>query len=179
MGNLTNDVMFCFQQLCQVDADYICEELSPVGAAVAPRVVIAPLREDIHRLATAPTTPQMTRTTQLCDTQSTATEPWRLDIPSDEYLFNHRRLLTCCVRLSPEKEPGAFVRLCAELVRRGVLLDGSRHELVPVLCASTKGAYADAVRAEFLSVTKTRGYVSIYLVLFIYVYVGNVTDQLM
>ena len=27
-----------------------------MGAAVAPRVVIAPLREDIHRLATAPTT---------------------------------------------------------------------------------------------------------------------------
>ena len=54
------------------------------------------------------------------------------------------------------------MRLCAELVRRGVLLDGSKHELVPVLCASTKGAYADAVRAEFLSVTKTRGYVSYY-----------------
>ena len=168
--------MFC-SQLCQVDADYICEELSPVGAAVAPRVVIAPLREDIHRLATTPTTTQMTQTTQLCDTQSTATEPWRLDIPSDEY-FNHRRLLTCCVRLSPEKEPESFVRLCAELVRRGVLLDGSKHELVPVLCASTKGDYADAVRAEFLSVTKTRGYVSFYLVLFIYVYVGNVNDQL-
>ena len=104
-----------------------------MGAAVAPRVVIAPLREDIHRLATAPTT-QMTLTTQLCDTENTGWAPWRLDIPSDEY-FNHRRLLTCCVRLSPEKEPGSFVRLCAELVRRGVLLDGSRHELVPVLCA--------------------------------------------
>ena len=64
--------MFCFPQLCQVDADYMCEELSPVGAAVAPRVVIAPLREDIHRLATTPTTTQMTQTTQLCDTQSTA-----------------------------------------------------------------------------------------------------------
>lgn len=152
--------VFC-SQLCQVDADYMCEELSPVGAAVAPRVVIAPLREDIHRLATAPT--QMTtRTTQLCDTENTGWAPWRLDIPSDEESFNHRRLLTCCVRLSPEKEPGSFVRLCAELVRRGVLLDGSRHELVPVLCASTKGAYADAVRSEFLSVTKTRGYVSIY-----------------
>ena len=151
-----------------------------MGAAVAPRVVIAPLREDIHRLATAPTTTQttqMTRTTQLCDTENTGWAPWRLDIPSDES-FNHRRLLTCCVRLSPEKEPGAFVRLCAELVIRGVLLDGSRHELVPVLCASTKGAYADAVRAEFLSVTKTRGYVSFYLVPLIYVYVGNVTDQL-
>ena len=57
------------------------------------------------------------------------------------------------------------MRLCAELVRRGVLLDGSKHELVPVLCASTKGDYADAVRAEFLSVTKTRGYFSFYFFL--------------
>jgi len=68
--------MFC-SQLCQVDADYICEELSPVGAAVAPRVVIAPLREDIHRLATTPTTTQMTRTTQLCAPENTGWAPWR------------------------------------------------------------------------------------------------------
>lgn len=81
-------------------------------------------------------------------------------------------MLTCCVRLSPEKEPESFVRLCAELVRRGVLLDGSKHELVPVLCASTKGDYADAVRAEFLSVTKTRGYVSFYFFFtFVFTYV--------
>ena len=157
--------------LCQVDADYLCEELSPAGAAVAPGVVIAPLREDVHALATTHARTPMTTATAKLDDDGAHLErvaPWRLDaVPGQDARF----LLTCCVRLSPEKEPERFVSLCAELVRRGVVLGGDdparsdgggtseRLEIVPVLCASTAGAYAESVRSRFLDVTNGRGLV--------------------
>ncbi len=176
--------------LCQVDADYLCEELAPAGTAVAPGVVIAPLREDVHALATTRTSTTQLATTQLATTQLATAKldddsrvdnstseahlervaPWRLDaVPGRATRF----LLTCCVRLSPEKEPERFVSLCAELVRRGVVLGGDdpagggsdgggtseRAEIVPVLCASTAGAYAESVRSRFLQITNGRGLV--------------------
>ena len=156
--------------LCQVDADYLCEELSPAGAAVAPGVVIAPLREDVHALATTHARTPMTTTTKLDDDGAhlERVAPWRIDaVPGQDARF----LLTCCVRLSPEKEPERFVSLCAELVRRGIVLRGDdparsdgggtseRLEIVPVLCASTAGAYAESVRSRFLDVTNGRGLV--------------------
>lgn len=155
--------------LCQVDADYLCEELSPAGAAVAPGVVIAPLREDVHALATHAQTPMTPATTaengaELDETGAHRLErvaPWRLDaVPGQN---TPRFLLTCCVRLSPEKEPERFVSLCAELVRRGVVLGGTNEpgatEIVPVLCASTAGDYAETIRAKFLDATRGKGLV--------------------
>ena len=47
-----------------------------------------------------------------------------------------RHLLTCCVRLSPEKEPERFVALAEELQRQGSL---SRLGLRPILCGSARG----------------------------------------
>ena len=155
--------------LCQVDADYLCEELSPAGAAVAPGVVIAPLREDVHALATHAQTPMTPATTaengaELDETGAQHLErvaPWRLDaVPGQN---TPRFLLTCCVRLSREKEPERFVSLCAELVRRGVVLGGTNEpgttEIVPVLCASTAGDYAETIRAKFLDATRGKGLV--------------------
>ncbi len=46
---------------------------------------------------------------------------------------NSRRLLLCCVRLSPEKEPERFVALVEQLQSRGAL---ARLGLTPLLCAS-------------------------------------------
>ena len=86
--------------------------------------------------------------------------PWRLDaVPGQN---TPRFLLTCCVRLSREKEPERFVSLCAELVRRGVVLGGTNEpgttEIVPVLCASTAGDYAETIRAKFLDATRGKGW---------------------
>ena len=128
------------------------------------------LREDVHALATHARTPMTTATAKLDDDGAhlERVAPWRLDaVPGQDARF----LLTCCVRLSPEKEPERFVSLCAELVRRGVVLGGDdparsdgggtseRLEIVPVLCASTAGAYAESVRSRFLDVTNGRGLV--------------------
>lgn len=55
--------------------------------------------------------------------------------------------------------------LCAELVRRGVVLGGKSKpgsattEIVPVLCASTSGEYAETIRAKFLDATRGEGLV--------------------
>lgn len=152
--------------LCQADADYMCEELSPVGVAVAPGVVIAPLREDVHALATHAQTPTAMTPAESDSRKNCASlervAPWRLDaVPGHDARF----LLTCCVRLSPEKEPERFVSLCAELVRRGVVLGGKSKpgsattEIVPVLCASTSGEYAETIRAKFLDATRGEGLV--------------------
>ena len=46
------------------------------------------------------------------------------------------RLLLCCVRLSPEKEPQRFVELAEALQARGAL---ARLGLTPLLCASASG----------------------------------------
>ena len=102
------------------DADFIAERLSPPGVAVAPRVVLPPLREDVRSLALAES-----------PNASTASA---------------RTYLTCCVRLSPEKEPERFLNLCRWLAARDALRSAS---LVPVLCASTRGAYADSMRSRF------------------------------
>ena len=106
--------------LSRDDADFVAERLSPPGIAVAPRVVLPPLREDVRSLALAES-----------PNASTASA---------------RTYLTCCVRLSPEKEPERFLNLCRWLAARDALRSAS---LVPVLCASTRGAYADSMRSRF------------------------------
>jgi glycosyltransferase involved in cell wall biosynthesis len=110
--------------LCREDADFVAERLSPPGIAVAPRVVLPPLREDVRALAESPA-------------ESTS---------ADAVSVSERKYLTCCVRLSPEKEPENFLRLCRWLAARDALRSAS---LVPVLCASTRGEYAASVRSRF------------------------------
>ncbi|KAI8474837.1 MAG: hypothetical protein J3K34DRAFT_517917 [Monoraphidium minutum] len=58
--------------------------------------------------------------------------------------FGARPYLTCCVRLSPEKEPLRFVELVAELQRRGAL---QRHGLVPLMVGAADSEYARRVKA--------------------------------
>lgn len=48
----------------------------------------------------------------------------------------HRRYLTCCVRLSPEKEPHRFVEVIEELQRRGSL---DRLGVVPLMAGAGWG----------------------------------------
>lgn len=50
-----------------------------------------------------------------------------------------RSYLTCCVRLSPEKEPHRFVELVEELARQGSL---QRLAITPLMCASATTPYA-------------------------------------
>ncbi|KAK9803331.1 hypothetical protein WJX73_003980 [Symbiochloris irregularis] len=60
-------------------------------------------------------------------------------------LVGKRIYLTCCVRLSPEKEPLRFVDLVEQLARSGAL---QQHQITPVLVGSAKSAFADLVRAK-------------------------------
>jgi hypothetical protein len=150
--------------LCPADAEYVTERLSPAGAAVAPAVVLPPLRDDVRRLAVATTTaatattaapqsgdediarvspppPPPTTTT----THPAVKKPWHRPAPASSFSADgshhrHRVFVTCCVRLSPEKEPERFIELVEELARRGVLED---DKVVPLLCASTQGEYAE------------------------------------
>ena len=107
--------------LCRDDADFVTEHLSPPGVAVAPRVVHPPLREDLRVLADQPE-------------NAGKREP------------PERKYFTCCVRLSPEKEPGRFIALLEWLNRQE---EFKASGIVPVLCASTQGSHADAIRRKF------------------------------
>ena len=119
--------------LCADDADVIASTLAPESFAVAPRVIPPPLRGDVRALASSSPAP-------LLGARAVASSP-----------VARRRYLTCCVRLSPEKDPEFFVALAEALSARGAL---ASLGVVPLLCASTPGAFADALRAR---VTKVGG----------------------
>ena len=53
-----------------------------------------------------------------------------------EHPLKGRKYLTCCVRLSPEKEPERFVRLVEHLAKSGAL---QRLGIVPLMCGSATG----------------------------------------
>ena len=121
--------------LCDEDADHLARRLAPPRVALAPRVILPPLRDDIRTLALA-------------------TDPTPQDAAPNDASTATRRYLTCVSRLSPEKEPERFVALAEALERRGALRpDG----IVPLLCASTPGAYADTVRDRFHAVASRVG----------------------
>tara|TARA_B110000977_G_scaffold180808_2_gene240872 strand:- start:18247 stop:20322 length:2076 start_codon:yes stop_codon:yes gene_type:complete len=122
--------------LCGDDADFIANNLHPPGVAVAPRIVLPPLREDVRMSSAA---------------QSRASE----DLA--ETCDANRTYLTCVVRLSPEKEAERFVNLVGALARRGVFdWSSKKPNIFPVLCASTKGPYADSIRTAFKVAAKGR-----------------------
>lgn len=116
--------------LCGEDADHLARRLAPPRVALAPRIILPPLRDDVRKLALA-------------------TDP----TPNDAA---PRRYLTCVSRLSPEKEPERFVALVEALERRGALR-ADDDGIVPLLCASTSGTYADTVRDRFRAVASRVG----------------------
>ena len=60
----------------------------------------------------------------------------------------HRKLLTCVVRLSPEKEPETFIALAAALHRSGAL---QRLSMTPLMLATAQTRYAEDLRSRFRS----------------------------
>ncbi|KAA6428956.1 MAG: hypothetical protein FRX49_01066 [Trebouxia sp. A1-2] len=56
-----------------------------------------------------------------------------------------RPYLTCCVRLSPEKQPHRFVELVEELAHQGMV---QQLGIIPVMCASATTPYALALVAR-------------------------------
>jgi glycosyltransferase involved in cell wall biosynthesis len=65
---------------------------------------------------------------------------------SGQWPAAERSLLLCCVRMSPEKQPGQFVAVAAELTCTGVL---SRLGVVPTLLAASATPFAESVVHEF------------------------------
>ncbi|KAK9821406.1 hypothetical protein WJX74_010366 [Apatococcus lobatus] len=59
-----------------------------------------------------------------------------------------RRYLTCCVRLSPEKEPDRFVDLVYRLHSSSAL---QRLKVTPLLIGSSKSSYAEGIKARLRS----------------------------
>lgn len=56
-----------------------------------------------------------------------------------------RPYLTCCVRVSPEKEPHRFVEVVEELAHQGIV---QQLGIIPVMCASATSPYALALVAR-------------------------------
>ncbi|KAK9864462.1 hypothetical protein WJX84_004656 [Apatococcus fuscideae] len=56
-----------------------------------------------------------------------------------------RKYMTCCVRLSPEKEPDRFVNLVEALHRKAVL---NRLQVIPLLIGASKTPYADGIKSR-------------------------------
>ena len=114
------------------------------------QVLLCALREDMRQLPLSLPSP-LPREEQL-----TSKLEWH-PAAADEYL-RARPYLTCCVRLSPEKEPHRFVELVEELARRGVFglqgvttdetdgagaaRSGRQPGLVPLMVGSAKDEYA-------------------------------------
>ncbi|CAK0761886.1 hypothetical protein CVIRNUC_002903 [Coccomyxa viridis] len=107
--------------LSRSDAEYITQHYLPAAAPAPcrPQVLLPALRKDMERLA-------------LPACGAAAQGGGRT-----------RRLLLCCMRLSPEKEPQRFVELAEALQARGVL---ARLGLTPLLCASATGEYAEGLK---------------------------------
>ena len=81
-------------------------------------------------------------------------------VPGQNTLGSCSRAASACPREGARtvREP-----VCRALVRRGVVLGGTNEpgttEIVPALCASTAGDYAETIRAKFLDATRGKGLV--------------------
>lgn len=127
-----------------------CGVRSKDAAPPGIQVLLCALREDMRRLPMSLPSP-LPR-----EKQVTSTLQWH-PAAADEYL-RARPYLTCCVRLSPEKEPHRFVELVEELARRGIFglqgvtgdvtdraeeaRSGRQPGLVPLMVGSAKDEYA-------------------------------------
>jgi hypothetical protein len=105
------------------------------------QVLLPALREDLRQLGSASSS---TSPSALPEPSPSACPP---NGNSDDdaaaaataaLFVSSRPYLTCCVRLSPEKEPHRFVELVEELARRGAL-----DCITPLMVASSSDAYAE------------------------------------
>jgi hypothetical protein len=104
----------------------------PVGGRMEVQVLLCALREDMRKLPSPLPLLDIDRLSTL-DSHKEAEE-----------FVRARPYLTCCVRLSPEKEPDRFVSLVEELARRGVFRQPQHGvaELMPLLIGSSNDAYS-------------------------------------
>lgn len=124
------------------DAKYLQHEMGvsrPSGAPEA-RALLPPLREDIRQMALqkpGPGTLNGEEATAVADRSND-----RANVPLAEWRKG-RRFLSCCVRLSPEKNADLF----ASLVEHLAPFLGS-HGIVPLLCAGANSAdpYAQSIK---------------------------------
>ncbi|CAL8468103.1 g7642 [Coccomyxa elongata] len=125
--------------LSRSDAQYIQKQLlgSSTIASHLPVVLLPALRSDMEGLPLPPDTAQ-NQLSQSAHCSATS-------LPQSEQPMKRRRNLTCCVRLSPEKEPERFVAIVEQLARSGAL---QRLGIVPLMCGSATGPYADGLKAR-------------------------------
>eukprot|EP00798_Chlamydomonas_sp_ICE-L_P013836 gene13836-19757_t len=71
------------------------------------------------------------------------------ELAAAESFASSRPYLTCCVRLSPEKEAELFVGLVEELGKRGLL---QTLNLVPLMVGSAKDDYAEKLKTRLRAV---------------------------
>ena len=103
---------------------------SPSRVALAPRIIL-PLRDDVRKLALA-------------------TDP----TPNDAA---PRRYLDAACRDSPREGTGSVSSALVEALERRGALRADDDGIVPLLCASTSGTYADTVRDRFRAVASRVG----------------------
>ena len=135
--------------LCDADADVITHSLAPAGVAVCPAVILPPLRADVRRLAVDtqdPVVPSVSPGPSMMSSVDAAPTAVARLLQTRRASPSGRVFVTCCVRLSPEKEPERFIELVEELARRGVFRPNA---VVPLLCGATGGEYAGEIKRRF------------------------------
>ncbi|DBA96974.1 hypothetical protein WJX77_003885 [Trebouxia sp. C0004] len=132
------------------------------GARVSPSIgrrttpfSTSPANES-DRVESSPVDDQSTFLRALQDHHAAADGSLHQEVPSQDCMApaqyaesghdsSSRPYLTCCVRLSPEKEPYRFVELVEELAHRGIV---QQLGITPVMCASATTPYALALVAR-------------------------------
>ncbi|KAK9817271.1 hypothetical protein WJX72_012093 [[Myrmecia] bisecta] len=125
--------------LSRSDADCISEHLQP---ASAPQVLLPALRTDMEQL------PLPADVAARLENSTDGAIPMPANGAMDHDRTQgrqERKYLTCCVRLSPEKEPERFVELIEHLAKAGWL---HQLQVTPLLCGSATTAYAADLKAR-------------------------------
>ncbi|BDA42205.1 hypothetical protein COCOBI_03-0920 [Coccomyxa sp. Obi] len=151
--------------LSRSDAQYIQNQLlgPSTTAAHLPVVLLPALRSDMEGLPLPPDiakkqlsqsahwgrTPEPRNAAAASSTGNAPSTDADLDAAAGngncEQPMKRRKHLTCCVRLSPEKEPERFVALVEQLAGSGAL---QRLGIIPLMCGSASGPYADGLKAR-------------------------------
>ena len=116
---------------------------SPAGTSgMEVQVLLCALREDMRKLPVS--------LPSLDSNGLMISEPHKSAV---EDFVRSRTYLTCCVRLSPEKEPHRFVSLVEELARRGMFQQNERGSgLMPLLVGSSNDDYSQVSSVHICSV---------------------------
>ncbi|KAK3282654.1 hypothetical protein CYMTET_9614, partial [Cymbomonas tetramitiformis] len=106
--------------LSRKDAEFISSNLLSADTPQQPvQVVLPPLRDEVLKLAEA------------------------AEAAGGSTAVRARPFITCCVRLSPEKEPHRFAQIIEELAKRGVL---EKYGVAPLLCGAQTTEYAESIK---------------------------------